>query len=177
VDEFLSFPVVAGCCVITHPAPNSPVGRASARLRELPFWLWRVLGVFVPGAELPQNSRQLERAAQVTYEAQLYAPLTGSITGRNAMHGVMKPCWDKRGTTTFLYTPAEKIARQGRKGRKKDKGKDKKCKRGRTKVYVPLTAFLRPENLTGGGFMLTAAGRIPNSIWQHCLMVHTGPAS
>jgi hypothetical protein len=34
-------------------------------------------------------------------------------------------------------------------------------------VHVPLVAFLRPNNLIGGGFMLRVAGRIPNFVRDH----------
>ena len=180
VAEFLHYPVAAGSCVITRPAPKSPVGKASSRLQMLPFWVWRVLSVFDVGAELPQNSMHLDKATQPTYEAQLYCPKSGAVRGVNAMGGPMEPCWDERHVTTFLRTPDEKAARKLNKLKWSKQGK--RSRRPTTdlptkKVLFPLRALLRPGNLAGGGFMLTASGRVPEKIRRHCLEALQTPAA
>ena len=108
-EEFVRAPVAAGCCVVTRPAPKSLLGRASRRLAELPFWVWRVLRVFDPGSALPANSRHAAQAVDPTYEAHLYCPSAGV-----QMSAPMRPCWDVQNEQVFLATPAEKQALRGR---------------------------------------------------------------
>ena len=145
-EEFVRAPVATGCCVVTRAAPKSPLGRASRRLASLPFWVWRVLRVFDPGSALPAN-RHMARAVDPTYEAHLHCPVAGV-----AMTTPMRPCWDLQSGHVFLATPSEKHAHRER-SRGSSGGPAQKRKRSPEPeaVHVPLTAFLRPANLVGGG--------------------------
>ena len=181
LQEFLTHPVAAGACVVTRPAPRSPVGRASRHLQNLPFWVWRILRVFDPGAALPPNSKHLAAAVQPTYEAHLYCTKTAGN-----MSGPWKPCWDAQDEVIFLYTPEEKANKKARKeevpvlssGSSGSAGAPAAAAKAAAAgggseppvqriVHVPLVAFLRPNNLIGGGFMLSVAGRIPNFVRDH----------
>jgi len=144
-EEFVRTPVAAGCCVVTRAAPKSPLGRASRRLAELPFWVWRVLRVFDPGSALPANSRHAARVVDPTYEAHLYCPTAGI-----QMTAPMRPCWDMQSEQVFLATPAEKQAIRGRPRGSSGRLGRKRKRSPEAEVHVPLTAFLRPGNLVGG---------------------------
>ncbi len=155
-EAFRHNPVAPGCFVVTRPAPKSPLGRASKSLRQLPFWVWRVLRVFDPGSALPANTLHLEAAVQPTYEAHLYCPVGGGSMSRP-----LRPVWDVQGETAFLRTPAEKAAKAAKAARKGPHGQ---ASGGPARVHTPLTAFLRTDNLIGGGFPLTVTSRLPQVV-------------
>ena len=169
VEEFVQTPVAAGCCVVTRAAPKSPLGRASRRLAELPFWIWRVLRVFDPGSALPANSRHAAQAVDPTYEAHLYCPIVGV-----RMTTPMRPCWDVQNEQVFLATPSEKEALRGRPRGSSGRPGRKRKRSPEAEVHVPLTAFLRPGNLVGGGFGLSASERVPAIVRDYVASVLSG---
>ena len=164
-EAFCHNPVAPGCFVVTRPAPKSPLGRASKTLQQLPFWVWRVLRVFDPGSALPANTLHLDTAIQPTFEAHLYCPAHGT-----SMSSPLRPVWDVQSATAFLRTPAEKAAKFLKAARK---GAAKlvpavpaggQASAGGARVHAPLTAFLRPGNLVGGGFPLTMTSCVPQVV-------------
>jgi hypothetical protein len=162
VEDFARAPVAVGCCVLTWAAPKSPLGRASNHLRGQRFWVWRIIRIFDPGATLPQNSRHVAAALEPTYEAHLYSPTSNSYSSP------VRPCWDVVDERIFLRTPAEKAARAAKKAVRTRSRSPRHgpppdadpIPLGRS-IHTPLVAFLRPDNLVGGGFMLSASNRIP----------------
>ena len=161
--EFEARPLVEGHCVVTFPAPHSPLGKAVPRLATAPFWVWRILRVFQPGSVLPDNSRRIHQLDEVAFEAQLLAP-TAPRGPRARMH----LCWDVVPKAVFLRTPAEKAAFKD-----KQAARAGKRKRSRAEPLVPdrahrpLTAFLRTGNVLGGAFCLTAPGAVPRFVHDY----------
>ncbi|CAK0830712.1 unnamed protein product [Prorocentrum cordatum] len=158
VDEFVRRPVIAGVHVLTDPAPNSPLGRTRQRLVGLPVWVWRVLRIIEVGGRLPPNSKHVAEATGRTFEAQLLVP-RGPLWS-----GPLKPAW-RRGEVAFLLTPAEKAAR--RQAQSSPVSRPASLASAQvTQSNVPVTAMLRPENIIGGGFGLTASMCAPTVVRQ-----------
>ena len=167
-EEFSERPVWPGACVLTKAAPHSPLGRKSPKLARLPYWVWKVLQVVEPGQELPATSAQ--RPCDTTcFQAQLM------ITDRVDMKQPWREVWDKRAQAIFLRTAEEKAAGSARKRKRQDSaeasGSHQAPKAGRARkrdrqeasasCRPPVVAVLRPGNVFGGGFLLTATRRLP----------------
>ncbi len=157
LEEFRQRPIAAGMYVLTHAAPSSRAGRASAKLRELTFWVWKVLWVYDPGAMLPPNSLHLAQGAFTCYEAHLHVPAHGTSWSK-----AVRPIWDVQSEAQFLYTREEKAARRaGTQSSRRTLGQAET-----KRIHVPLVAMLRRDNILGGGFLLTSAGRVPAIVMQ-----------
>ena len=52
-SEFQARLILPGSCVMTRPALSSHWSKASPKLRQLDFWVWRVVKVYQPGEDLP----------------------------------------------------------------------------------------------------------------------------
>jgi hypothetical protein len=154
-EEFAASPIVAGCMVLTRPARHCALAKQSPSLAALPYWAWRIHRVMKIGAPLPANSRHIQNTVGATFEAHLYCPEGGQ------MSGIMQPLWDVQPETLFLSTVAEKRG-EGPK-RKKDP------ENHRSLVHVPILAFLRPENIVGGGFQLSRVGRLPPTAMDYAV--------
>ena len=183
VDEFLASHVAAGQYVVTAGYPHSGVGRASPKLERLHVWVWKVLRIYRGKQRLPQNSKKkvhAEEAATSVYEAHLHAP-----TGRD-LGDPMRPVWDKRRGVEFLLAPEEKQGAANRAasqpaehaaasvapaGAETEEG----CSEGT--VACPITAFLRPVNIIGGGFWLTPGRRVPTLVREAAVGVLNGICS
>jgi len=112
MEEFAARPIVDGSFVITRGAPHSHWARRSEVLRELPFWVWRVLLILPAGCPVPGFRKP---AAGHVYLAQVYHPAC-----KGNRNGAWRPTWDVG--TTYLRTQAEKTKHNRRKGRAKAKG-------------------------------------------------------
>lgn len=168
-EEFEARVVGVDAFVATRPATSSPLAVAVPALAGASFWLWRVLAVVEAGAELPENSRGIRVADVRAYHAQLYV---GTTAGEGA---VFRPCWDKMSRAMFLRTTGERANQAARAQRRTARAPQKPRHRG-GHVYKPLAAYLRAENLVGGGFFLTGSGRLPTFVRQY-LRDRTGPAA
>ena len=151
-EEFCGRPAVAGAHVLSHAAANSSVGRSSAKMASLPFWVWKVLRVIEVGELLPENSTRKLRATCLTYEAQLMVPTKGSD-----LKSPLKAVWDKRKCwrAPYLWAPAEKDNTQPA---------DDLVSGEMETVRVPMIGMLRAVNIVGGGFALTSSQRIPQVV-------------
>lgn len=152
--SFLEQTPAAGGFVATRKSEHSALQRVVPELSEMPFWVWRILRVISPGDPIQQRSGEVTIATGPVYEAQLFLA-KDAATAR----GEMQPCWEIQ-SGNFLRTEEEKHRKAVKKalfGRRKKKTiKKKDCR-----LKIPLTAFLRPENLVGGGFSLTPSRQIP----------------
>ena len=63
-----------------------------------------------------------------------------------------RPVWDIQPEASFLKTAAEKSGERTER---------------RATIRVPMTTLLRPENISGGGFLLTATNRLPRIVWEY----------
>jgi hypothetical protein len=156
IEEFKASPIVAGCMVLTRAARHCALARQCPDVARLAYWPWRILRVVREGSTLPANSRHLQRAAETTYEAHLYCP------GGGHMGGTLHPLWDEQSEMVFLATVEEK---RGQRHKKKDVDNYQPV------VHVPIRGFLRPENIVGGGFQLTRAGRLPAIAMEYAASV------
>ena len=89
------------------------------------------------------------------------------------MTSPMHPCWDEQPETLFLRADQE-VAKREKRREKRDKAakREKRDRENhRSVVHVPVTCFLRPDNIIGGGFSLTATGRVPSLVQQHVMTV------
>ena len=167
VDAFVASPIFAGSTVVTRSAPKCALAKACPRVGELPFWVWRVLRVFQHGCPLPANSMHLRQAVTVTFEAHLHCPAEGED-----VTCPMHPCWDEQPETQFLRTEREQEKRAKRdRAAKRERREKRDLDNHRAVVHVPVTCFLRPDNIIGGGFSLTATGRVPSLVQQHVMSV------
>jgi hypothetical protein len=140
VDEFLSRPVAVGNFVLTKAQPQERIDRACGRLRRVPVWIWKVLHVYKPGERLPANVSCIERRDAPSYEAHLHRPSSGTSWASK-----VEPVWDMMAEVSFLSTGVPSDHRG-------------------PEIHVPFTALLRPEDLLGGGFLLTSARHVPNIV-------------
>ena len=92
------------------------------------------------------------------------------------MTAPMRPCWDMQSEQVFLATPAEKQAIRGRPRGSSGRLGRKRKRSPEAEVHVPLTAFLRPGNLVGGGFSLSASERVPAIVRDYVASVLSGDA-
>ena len=178
-EDFAKRLVMVGSFVLTRTASSSHWAKASAKLRELDYWMWHIVKLFEPGESLPGFTKT---EVVHTCEAHLYQPVD-----KQGVQGRWDKVWSKFGPT-FLRTGKEKRKRERASQKKfhkvfkKQVGKRKLQNRktmprrtsteGPQKVrplHVPLRSYLRPDNIIGGGFMLTPGRRIPrfvHSYWQ-----------
>ena len=168
-QEFLQRPMAAGMYVVSRAAPSSRVGRASPKLRNLAYWVWKILRAYDPGAALPPNSNHWHSGQIASYEAHLHAP----AKGRSWKNQVVRPVWDVQSEMQYLLTPAEKAAR-----RRASQGDAANASRhaanasrppsgsAAKKIHVPLAAMLRQDNIVGGPFLLTCGQRMPQIVLQ-----------
>lgn len=173
-DDFVRARVFVGNFVITRAASKCELSRANPRLRGLPFWVFLVRHHTPPGEQLSHNTRKVGSMATDVYESQLYAPAGQSSDMRSCLVGLYHATAPKE----FLLTAEEKIQK-----RRRDQGietpEEKRRRKERRRhddevhgprlppqgpMQVPVVAFLRPENLIGGGFFVTSSGRIPGYV-------------
>ena len=175
--------VTPGSFVITRPAPSGPWAKSAPDLPKLDFWLWQVVRVMQPGQPVPGFSKPSE---SFTYEAHLQQPANGkSVKGR------WTKCFvDHR--PAFMRTEAEKAEQKAAsrfwQGHNKKtsvpsvlsgqqharaaaaSGRGYKCTTNREALLAPLSCYLRPGNIIGGGFALSATGVVPQ--WVHSYFGH-----
>ena len=156
VAEFPLRPVACGGFVIARPAGHSHWSRAAPVLAHFPFWLWRVLRVYAQGDPLPGDGKP---ARGHTYEAQLYRPRGASGRAK------WSPCWTD-GRPQFIRTPAEKT-RHGVHVLRRRKAGRQSAKSQPSPLFSPMRAFLRPDNVVGGGFHLTPGGSVPSHVQDY----------
>ena len=177
IEDFLASPILPGSTVITRSAPKCPLAKAYPRVGELPFWVWRILRVFQQGCTLPANTMHIQRAISMTYEAHLYCPVGADGADWEDMTKPMQPCWDEQPETMFLSTEQEKADKRqkrdrGAHGDHRDREERESRRENRRRVvHVLATCFLRPDNIVGGGFSLSASKRIPPLVRQSVLSV------
>lgn len=140
IDEFERRPVAVGSFVVTRARPQERVERACKNLNRMQFWIWKVLHTYKAGDKLPPNVSCIESRDAVSHEAHLYRPSSGT-----SWTCKVEPVWDMMAETIFLSSgvPSD---RQG------------------PEIHVPFTALLRPEDVLGGGFLLTSAQHVPNIV-------------
>ena len=143
----------------------------SFRLGALRYWVWQVLQVFDPGSRLPAPCMGNRSSSTAVYECHLYCPKVG-----NDMSQQMLPVWDNVNKHMLLLTLPEKAATRHRKMKKRGRSilrlrnKEKQSVRDPSeKLRCPMTAFLRPANVIGGGFLLTGTKRVPKHVPSYVL--------
>ncbi len=154
--EFQGQEVYPGSFVVTRAAPSSHWGLSSKKIKDLPFWTWRVTKVHPKGKVLPGHTKP---CADFTYEAHLFRPAKG-VTGK------WEPVFEAVGLQ-YLRTDVEKV-----KHKLKQDKKDKRlggltratAKAKQKEMASPLMSLLRPGNVVGGGFSRTGGGGVPKFV-------------
>ena len=182
-EAFRASPVQAGTYVISRPAPASEWASLHPKLkRDLKFWLWRVMTVD------HSSSSSSSDAAGIQYKCAVCVPASGV-----SVKGKFNLVWVKEGVQAApdrkMRTVVEKLRHARKKARRrqtqsvqsvqpaqpKQSKQSKKLKHAmqsrRTiankQGSVPLTGILRPENIVGGGFILTGKGYVPKFVHQY----------
>ena len=162
VQDFIDNPIQSGTCVVTHIAKSSPLGRAYPEFAALPFWVWRVLRIFKKGDVPPETEGVGDKKAKhTTYEAQLLRPSALRMTEP------FEPLWDTINDPVYLLSPAERLARGlSATSSTHHDASDALETRSHT-IRLPLCAYLRRENIVGGGFHMTVSKRLPKIVREH----------
>jgi len=104
--EFQSRLILPGSFVISRPAVSSHWAKSSPKLKQLDFWLWRVVKVYQPGELLPGLGKS---AAEFTYQAHLFHTTKGLD-----VYGAWEQTWDVVGPQ-LMRTDDEKKKRSKKK--------------------------------------------------------------
>ena len=104
--DFQTRLVVPGSFVISRPALSSHWAKSSPKLKQLDFWLWRVVRVYRPGEALPGMSKP---AGEFTYLAHLFHTKNNLDT-----EGPWEQTWDVVGPQ-YMRTDDEKKKREEKK--------------------------------------------------------------
>ena len=153
VAEFQDRRPPVGGFAATPPAARSHFVHGHPRLAEAPYWVWRILRTYQSGDAFPVEVSGRTVAAELTYEAQLYAP---------TVNGKLVALWDEMPSAAFLRTAQEKQKRRIRRLRQHGVINKKAAT-----VKAPLVAYLLSGNIIGGGFSLTAKQKVPPRTRHH----------
>ena len=189
IEEFKKRPIEVGCFVFTRQAQHSRAAQECAKLSEIVFWLWKVLRIYQAGhsrchccpkllrppaitnfgpmasrlgSPLPHNALNIISRPSASYECHLYT----TRAGRNWASSPVRPVWDLQSEQQFVLTQPEREQIRQNWGQL--------LGTGGPIIHVPLTAMLRPENILGGGFNLTASQFVPSTVQKFLTIV--GPA-
>ncbi len=167
--DFARRPVTPGSFVITRPAPAGPWAKTAPKMAQLDYWLWQVRCIIEPGGEVPGFTKV---ASKWVYVAQLFQP-----KGGGGCRGSWAPmfCQDR---AAYMLTEEEKRARKhrrvlwglgkARQRRTRDASSDDEAPDDG--VVAPVTCYLRPENIIGGGFGCTPRGSVPEDVQKYVLV-------
>ena len=129
VAEFQDRRPAVGGFAATPPAARSHFVHGHPRLAEEPYWFWRIRGTYQSGDAFPVEVSGRTVAAELTYEAQLYAP---------TVNGKLVALWDEMPIAASLRTAQEKQKRRIRRLRQHGVINKKAAT-----VKAPLVAYLR----------------------------------
>lgn len=147
----------SGCYCATRPAGRSFAQTAMGRLDNSDVWVWKVLFMYPSGSHLPANPSKLKFAETDIYEAQLYQPEHG---GRSLLEP-LDPVWEHLNTRHLVFSATEKADERGHAFAERQ---IRRHGAGGHRVLSPVTAFLRPANIIGGGFSLDDHYMVPSRI-------------
>ena len=153
-EAFLSQAVATGGFVATRAAQNSALKQMIPDLELMPYWVWQILRIYQPGESVQHRDGKATVATEPVYEAQIFV-----AASPETVQGKLQACWEIQAGGAFLRTAEEKQKRQVNKFWGKKRKTTAADKQARFKL--PLTAFLRPANVVGGGFHLTPARQLP----------------
>lgn len=143
-----------GCFCATRASGPGLSGEATKQLENSKVWIWKVLYMYQPGDLLPGNPSKLKSTHTHVYEAQLYAPADLG----DSLHGPLEAIWQVQNTRRFVLTDCEKKD-VGFRANTHNIGKG-----GGSSIRAPMTVFLRPCNIIGGGFSLDDHDIVPRRI-------------
>ena len=146
-EDYAKAPITPGCFVLTDAYPKSAAGHASPKLAGMPTWVWQIAGTHAAGAALRPNSRGAGVAEERVHEAHLFLASGGDLSKP------VRQVWEKRTRPMFLETSAGTAAKASKAS--KARGADEEPLR------APIIAYLRADNIIGGGFPLTRYRKIP----------------
>jgi len=147
----------AGCYCATRPAGRSFAQTAMGALDNSDVWVWKVLFMYPSGSHLPANPSKLKLAETDIYEAQLHHP----PSGLRSLLAPLDPVWEHLNTRHLVFSATEKADERGHAFAERQ---IRKHGVGGHRVLSPVTAFLRPANIIGGGFSLDHHYMVPNRI-------------
>lgn len=145
--------VGVGCYVATRRAGSTFAASAGQSLEDSNVWIWKVIYMYPKGSLLPGNPASLKCAETDIYDSQLYSPAACG----SSLFEPLDPVWESTNSRNVVYTPSEKDDRDAQK-------KIRKYGEGGRKLMAPVTAFLRPSNIIGGGFSLNDESIVPSRI-------------
>ena len=117
------------------------------------IWVWKVLYVYRLGEALPPKISCIVSRDAPSYECHLHAPSTGASWSSCCVH----PVWNLQAETTFHST--RRASRTP--GTSETLGAAPSADHHGPEMHVAFTALLRPEDVLGGGFILTSARHVP----------------
>ncbi|CAE8653696.1 unnamed protein product [Polarella glacialis] len=157
---FLAQSPAVGGYVATRRATHSALAQACPQLKRMPFWVWRVLHAYQPGDSFPRPVQGLLVATEPVFEAQVHA-----ASDPDTCRGSLEPCWEELAGGQVMRTMAAKLKARARRQLFQQQGGKRNIDKS-DNLLIPLTAFLRPGNLIGGGFHVTPARHVPGYVHQ-----------